>query len=798
MAIAISTDIYLDANATTRVLPAAADEAKAAMEELFGNPSSSHVTGIRARHILEQTRGLVRSLLGAEDGQIIFTSGATEAIQMAIFSALVNLNKDSDSQDALGRFLLYGATEHKAVPQALGHWKRVLGLRSELLAIPVDSTGKLDLEFLENHADRADIVCTMAVNNETGVIHDLDAIETTLRRCNESVPWLVDCVQALGKLPLNLSSTTVDFASISGHKLHAPKGIGVLYVRDQTPLTPLFAGGGQENGARSGTENLPGVAALSEVLRHLSDEHDSTFKDLETLDGYRERLVQSLKTALPTIVFNTDFQNAVPTTINFSVEGFSSKEIMDLFDAAGIRVSSGSACGSSLRGSYVLDAMGLPKWRSEGAIRISFGLTSQEVEIESACKQIEAAGRALRESCVLHAGKSVANPLSTDERLIQLKSGSMCTWILIDSNVRRCVIIDPVDELSGRIENYVRCQGLQVFAILDTHLHVDHQSNREALLHLLKDRLVFPDQSTDPMGWPENADGVAILGDGSEAEYLNFSEEQMLVRTGLAGHTIDSHALLFGCLSSGGKLAPSDIDFAFTGDTVQIGGIGRTDFSSSSIDAMYGSLRRLPHILSHNTPICPTHDYRNGFATTLETELRDNDFLAHTVDPLAPISLEQFKATKQTLDAKIDDESNEELVCGLILSDKGRQTSIDIAPAEREHFFAKHKQSRIIDVRERQEFQFSQDWSSVGLAEPPENVPLTRLTGLLQELLVEPRQPTSGDLIFVCRSGNRSGIAADMFRRMGFKNAYHIAGGLALGIRPNGISADSVDHDFMI
>ena len=220
-----SREIYLDANATTPVLPLAANAAFDAMKELFGNPSSTHTTGLRARSILESARSVARSVLGAESGRIVFTSGATEAIQTGVFSTLCTLRQQrlDGRQAAARRVLLYGATEHKAVPEALTHWNRLLGVDRELLEIPVDRRGQLDFGFLREYAPAADMVCTMAVNNETGVIHDLRRIEQVLRSANEETAWLVDCVQALAKLDLQLSRTSIDYAAFSGHKLYAPR-----------------------------------------------------------------------------------------------------------------------------------------------------------------------------------------------------------------------------------------------------------------------------------------------------------------------------------------------------------------------------------------------------------------------------------------------------------------------------------------------------------------------------------------------------------------------------------------------
>lgn len=790
-------DIYLDANATTRVLPQAAQDAKAAMEELFGNPSSSHITGIRARHLLETTRDLIKSVLGAKTGRIIFTSGATEAIQIAVFSTLCRVREEQSGDSSKPGLLLYGATEHKAVPQALTHWNRTLGLDADVVKIPVDPNGKLDLDFLSEHAASANIVCTMAVNNETGVIHDLAAIEHALRSRNESVMWLVDCVQAIGKTKLDLSSTTIDFALASGHKLHAPKGIGVLYVREGSPLTPLFAGGGQESGARSGTENLPGVAALAAVFRCLDDTDDPTFKSLDVLKSYRDRIAASLKRAFPSIVFNTPFDHAVPTTINFSVKGFTSKEILDLFDAAGIRVSSGSACGSALQGSYVLDAMGLPQWRSEGAIRVSFGLSADESEIAAACRRIEEAGKALCDACLIETGDA-AKDTKGIEGLVQLKSGSNCSWILADPSTRRCIIVDPFKELADRIETLVRCQKCKVLAILDTHQHVDHDSYRDVLLERLSSQLAEGARTSDPLGWPADPDGQIRLGDGSEAPFIRLSASEVIARTKLPGHTIDGRAYLVGCLTDDNEMVPDDVRFAFTGDTILIGGIGRTDFPSSSAPDLYESLRRLPRLIGTHTTICPTHDYVNGFSTTLGVERRNSEFLTRVLDDVAPLPLKEFLNEKSRIDSEIDDQCNAELICGRIDSNPKLDTSVDIPPDELKEFFQRHRDSLIVDVRESQEYRFFQNWDALGLEVQPQNVPLTRFSDFLQGLLKDERPASSRDIIFVCRSGNRSGKAAEALRRMGMKNVWHIAGGIALGTRPNGVSADALDLEYFI
>jgi len=235
------------------------------------------------------------------------------------------------------------------------------------------------------------MVCTMAANNETGVISDLAGIEAVLAETGSQALWMVDCVQALGKLKLDLSSTRIDYAPFSGHKLYAPKGIGMLYVRAGTPVHRPHHGRGQEAGQRSGTENMAGIAALGAVLAAL--ERGDTFRTAAELSSFRARLADSLRAALPGVVFNNPFDKALPTTLNFSVPGLSSRELMDVFDAAEVRVSAGSACSSSKAApSYVLDAMGLPLWRSAGAIRMSFGPLADEATIAAACARIKRCG----------------------------------------------------------------------------------------------------------------------------------------------------------------------------------------------------------------------------------------------------------------------------------------------------------------------------------------------------------------------------------------------------------------------
>ncbi|MCH8492350.1 MAG: aminotransferase class V-fold PLP-dependent enzyme [Idiomarina sp.] len=382
-------EVFLDANATTPVLPDVAAVMQQVSLESFGNPSSPHMAGITPKNILANTRSLASKLLNGSEGRFIFNSGATEGINNAVLSALIPHagNQLSD------QVLLYGATEHKAVPEALNHWNTVLGVNAQMMPIPVDEAGALSLAFIQEHMDRALILCTMGANNETGVVHNLAEIaairEEFAARANRSVPWLVDGVQILGKVNVDLSTLKIDYATFSAHKLYGPKGVGCLYVRNAAAFTPMQVGGGQEYGERGGTENVAGIAAFGVIFNWLLDNRNSPLHDMAQLTHYREQILAALKELFPELVLNQPYPECLPTTVNFSVPGYSSGELISMFDAAGIRVSAGSACSAGRPKSFVLDAMGFPPWQSEGAIRLSFGPATELQHIEQAVQRIQ-------------------------------------------------------------------------------------------------------------------------------------------------------------------------------------------------------------------------------------------------------------------------------------------------------------------------------------------------------------------------------------------------------------------------
>ncbi|WP_244951650.1 aminotransferase class V-fold PLP-dependent enzyme [Pseudoalteromonas luteoviolacea] len=476
-----SNIIYLDANATTPVLEPIAAEVMNTMMVEFGNPSSAHISGVRAKRLLEQTRLLARQLIGTKDGELLFTSGATEGIQTAVVSVL----RDYLSNGGLSYkspVLLYGATEHKAVPNTLHHWNKVMGLNAQILEIPVDKYGILDLKFISEHVGQAVMICTMAVNNETGVKQDLLSLEATIRSHNTNVAWLVDCVQGLGKIELNMDSISIDYAPFSGHKLYAPKGIGFLYIRSERPYTPFIAGGGQEAGMRSGTENLPGIAGLKCLFELLLGECD-LFKTNEQLVSHRELLISALNDTFRGVSYHNQVELSVPTTINFSVAYLTSKEIMDLFDAAGIRVSGGSACSSGAKSSFVLEAMGLTQWQCENSIRLSFGPADSTEFIERACEAIRQLRAPLLNHC-LSGDIANINESVCAKGLTQIEYHGESSWIFVTPDME-VIVYNPIEAVHTKIANIVTNQKLRLSAVLVKDYSDLQLSAKEKLCRLL-------------------------------------------------------------------------------------------------------------------------------------------------------------------------------------------------------------------------------------------------------------------------------------------------------------------------
>lgn len=794
-------DIYLDANATTPVLEPAREAALAVMAQTFGNPSSIHGAGLKVRALMDEVRATARRVLDAPTGRLLFTSGATEGIQTAVLSALMHLRQQRHPQtlpspDQVRRPLpwrvLYGATEHKAVPEALAHWNSVLGLGLDIQAIPVGRDGRHDLDWLQHHLDGTGLVCTMAANNETGVISDLDGIAALLR--DRDLLWLVDGVQGLGKLPLHLIRRRIDYAPFSGHKLYAPKGIGMLYVREGAPFTPLLAGGGQESASRSGTENTAGIAALGAVLKAL--EAGGTFASHQTLLGHRDRLVQALRDAFPGVIFNAPFDISLPTTLNVSVPGLAARTLLDLFDAAGIRASGGSACGAAkAQPSYVLQAMGLPDTQTASAVRLSFGPADAPGMLDEACRRLRACGQALQSACQPRESRasmdavaslspafpaSPASPLPPPlplERITRWVVDGACCYAVWDAASSLCVIIDPLPELTPALQQWLDCRQARVAAVLDTHGHGDHASSAPELRECLGPRML-PEDALDDLGWPQQADEIALGA-------------LRLKRLAVPGHTTDSTAYLLE--------DPTGLCAAFVGDTVMPGALGRSDFPVSAPLSYADSLQLLLSVIGRDTLLLPGHDYDNRFATTLAIECSDQPLLDGVLT--GRLGAPDFAKAKAELEQDLPPTAYQTIACGARVVPSGAAggnvggsaDSVDIsqdvvasALAARETTGAAPgalanaaARPLLIDVREAYEQQMgplSARWPVAAEADV-RGVPLSLLLNQLRDWRSLPKETP---LVFCCRSGNRSAQAARALRRLGHSQAYSLAGGLAL------------------
>ena len=738
-------DIYLDANATTPVLPQAREAALAAMAGDFGNPSSIHNTGLKARALMDAVRERARRAIGAPTGRLLFLSGATEGIQTAVLSALNALRARRQAGESVPELLLYGATEHKAVPEALRHWNALLGLDLEVLAIPVGRNGRHDLDWLRAHAPRAGMVCTMAANNETGVVSDLDGIAAALV-CSPAL-WMVDSVQALGKLPLRLGERPIDYAPFSGHKLYAPKGIGLLYVREGAPFTPLMAGGGQEDSLRSGTENMSGIAALGAVLGAL--EEGFTFRRADALAACRDRLAAALAEAFPGLVFNAPSALCLPTTLNFSVPGLSSKLLLDLFDAADMRVSGGSACGASkARPSYVLEAMGLPAWQTASAVRLSFGPASDDAFIDEACARIRACGESLRQSCL---GPVPQNQAQPPERLTRFVVDGACCYLLADDQSRRCVVIDPLPELNAQLTQWLGCHGYTLAAVLDTHSHGDHASSGPELRAAVPARQLEAG-AVDALGWPEGATQIALGA-------------LRLTRLAVPGHTADSTVYLLRDAKG--------LRLAFVGDTVMPGALGRSDFAQSRPLAFGPSLMKLQRALKPDTLLLPGHDYDDRFASTLVTERMAQPLLDDVLD--GHLDAQGFASAKAALERDLGLTEYRTMACGARVDRCAGSGTPELSPEASAALLRKHPGLLLVDVREPYEQRLGQP--GVLDAARRQAVPLSRLLNALPDWLALPGETP---ILFFCRSGNRSAQAARALRRLGHAQAWSLAGGLAL------------------
>jgi cysteine desulfurase len=365
---------YLDNNATTRVAPEVVEAMLPFLTEHWGNPSSAYSFGHQLTRHLDEARARVAGLLGAEPREILFTSCGTESINTALNSALLT------SPDR--RHIITTAVEHSAT------LKTCQALRKrgyEITHLPVNETGALDLQALRD-AFRPDtaLVSMIWANNETGVLFPIAEVAALCR--SKGVLCHTDAVQTPGKIAIDVKALGVDFLSLSGHKLHAPKGVGVLYVRRHTKFHPHLLGGGQERGRRGGTENVAGIVAFGRAAELAG----ATLAEENTrVRALRDRLENGILSRIPRSARNGAAEPRLPNTTNIAFEGVEAEGILLLLDQAGICASSGSACTTgSLDPSHVLVAMGCSAARARGSIRFSLGIYNTAEEIDYVLEQL--------------------------------------------------------------------------------------------------------------------------------------------------------------------------------------------------------------------------------------------------------------------------------------------------------------------------------------------------------------------------------------------------------------------------
>jgi cysteine desulfurase len=362
------TRIYLDNSATTRVDDQVLAAMIPAMQSNFGNASSIHTFGQEARAAVEEARASVASFLGAEAREIIFTSGGTESDNAALWGIFRSGYRP-------GNHIITSRIEHPAV---LLTCKALENAGAEVTYLPVDSSGRVDADDVRSAVRETTILISiMHANNETGVIQPLEEISAIARE--RGIVMHTDAVQSVGKIPVKVSGLGVDLLSLSGHKFHAPKGIGVLYVRQGTRLTPFLTGGSHERKRRAGTENVPGIIGLGVAARLASERLPEMATRVAEL---RDQLESRIRVRISGVMVNGEAPR-LPNITNLSFAGIEGEAAMISMDLEGLAVSTGSACSSgSLEASHVLAAMGLRPEVIQGSLRFSLCYHSTAEEID--------------------------------------------------------------------------------------------------------------------------------------------------------------------------------------------------------------------------------------------------------------------------------------------------------------------------------------------------------------------------------------------------------------------------------
>ena len=366
---------YLDNAATTQVCPEAAQAALAAMTEQYGNPSSTHTKGREAKKLLDCSRAQVAAALGCRPEELVFTSCGSESDNWAVLGG-------AEAQRRRGRHVISSAVEHDAVRKSLDELE---SRGFEVTRLKPDASGAVSAEAVAA-ALREDtiLVSLMLVNNETGAVTDISAVSRAIRASGAPALLHTDAVQGFGKLAFTPKSLGADLISVSGHKIHAPKGVGALYIRQGLRLKPFLVGGAQENGRRAGTEALPQIAAFGAAAELAAAGLERNRTHMEAL---RARALETLRPALPELVV---IGAGSPHILSLSLPGWRSEVLMNFLEAREVYVSRSSACKKGAR-SHVLEAMGLPAAVIDGALRVGLSRLTTGEDIDAFCAGLIAA-----------------------------------------------------------------------------------------------------------------------------------------------------------------------------------------------------------------------------------------------------------------------------------------------------------------------------------------------------------------------------------------------------------------------
>lgn len=375
-------EAYLDNAATTKAFDEVGELVKKVMCVDFGNPSSLHGKGVEAEKYIREAGDKIAATLKCSRKNIVFTSGGTESNNMAIIGgALANKRR--------GKHIITTCFEHAAVHQPCLYLEEFFGY--DVTYLSVDSIGHVNPEELKK-ALREDtvLVSVMMVNNEVGAVLDIEGIGKIIKDYNKDILFHVDAIQAYGKMRIQPKKWNIDLMSVSGHKIHGPKGTGFLYVADGTKLHPIIHGGGQQNGRRSGTENVPGIAGLALAAEKIYEGHGEKVERLYSLKRHLIRLLWEMEGVHVNACQEDDLEQTAPHILSVSVEGVRSEVLLHALEESGIYVSSGSACSSNHPGiSSTLQAIGVRKELLDSTIRFSMCFDTTEVELEYAVAKMK-------------------------------------------------------------------------------------------------------------------------------------------------------------------------------------------------------------------------------------------------------------------------------------------------------------------------------------------------------------------------------------------------------------------------